>query len=453
MILWTAVGVLMISLMDLAFNVEFRENMGASDRRKAIKRDLWAIPATVVGGFALLVLLILVSMWLQSTGLDLGMNQPVDEAHERVGLAAFFCVLFYMWMFVDGPLYGPRPIVTGEERRRYQHAADVKVFLSYRRSDSKGDVDLICPALQAALGRENVFRDLDTIPLRVRWADYIRDWLHEYAPTVLVVIGPGWADAGGAGGGLRLEDPDDMLRNEIEEALALGLRVIPVRVRGAAVPGSTSLPASIAAISGLPPFNVRSGEHFASDVDALIHKAILGRFSAIGKEVRLVTAPGKFGGRMIVGRSAANEIGTIRAVLPTPPRWLGILESAYPRVILQMPDGRIDEHDAESCVLVEDGSRLLIRSRVVETDLKGVKLRLLRSQCGLPRGFDFVVAGVAPLRPQFKANLQRVKIEVKQATPDSVKTILVDAKDCMLCPDYPYCDRPPMTSVGQYLST
>jgi hypothetical protein len=41
----------------------------------------------------------------------------------------------------------------------------VQVFLSYRRDDARPDAGRLYDGLEAALGRDHVFMDIDTIPL------------------------------------------------------------------------------------------------------------------------------------------------------------------------------------------------------------------------------------------------------------------------------------------------
>ena len=67
--------------------------------------------------------------------------------------------------------------------------------------------------------------------------------------VVLVLIGPRWVDARNADGYRRLDHSDDFVRREIEAAFERDLRVIPVLVRGARMPGPSEVPDSLAALS------------------------------------------------------------------------------------------------------------------------------------------------------------------------------------------------------------
>lgn len=65
------------------------------------------------------------------------------------------------------------------------------------------------------------------------------------ADTLLVVIGREWLTAGAAAGQRRLNDPQDFVRLEVESALAHGIRVLPVLMRGAVMPAAGELPESL----------------------------------------------------------------------------------------------------------------------------------------------------------------------------------------------------------------
>ena len=123
----------------------------------------------------------------------------------------------------------------------------VRVFLSYRRDDSAGFAGRLTDALEAAFGADSVFRDVDDIGPGEDFLAAIEAQLRQ-VDAVLVMIGPRWL-ATGADGRRRLDAAGDVVRREIEAALASGKPVIPVLVGGAAMPAGDALPASIAALA------------------------------------------------------------------------------------------------------------------------------------------------------------------------------------------------------------
>jgi hypothetical protein len=143
------------------------------------------------------------------------------------------------------------------------------IFLSYRRSDSQDVVGRIYDRLTARFGRERVFKDVDNIPLGVPFPDYLRKTL-EGVQAMLVVIGPGWLTAATPGGSRRLDDPQDLVRLEVETGIALGKPLIPLLLSNTAMPSARDLPPTMQALishNGLP---VRPDPDFHLDLDRLI---------------------------------------------------------------------------------------------------------------------------------------------------------------------------------------
>jgi hypothetical protein len=118
-----------------------------------------------------------------------------------------------------------------------------RIFLSYRRADAAGHARRLHDALAAQFGDDSVFTDVERIPSGTHFVDSIRD-LVSSADVFLAIIGPHWLEPD-ASGRRRIDDPNDHVRAEIEAALARGLRVVPVLVAGATMPGSDELPASL----------------------------------------------------------------------------------------------------------------------------------------------------------------------------------------------------------------
>jgi hypothetical protein len=111
--------------------------------------------------------------------------------------------------------------------------------------------------------------------------------------VALVVIGPRWL-ADGAGGNRYLDDPTDLVRQEVEAALAFGLVVIPVLVEDARMPGAAELPRSLKPLALINGVAVRNDPAFSRDMDRLI--AALDRVRAqkppVTSQPRAVAASG-----------------------------------------------------------------------------------------------------------------------------------------------------------------
>jgi hypothetical protein len=115
-----------------------------------------------------------------------------------------------------------------------------RIFISYRRDDAAGYAGRLEEALERALGRGSVFRDVQDMPPGADFVAAIQARLAS-AQAVLVLIGPRWA-GGDEPGGRRIDDPKDFVRLEVALALASGVRVLPVLLPGATMPAEEALP-------------------------------------------------------------------------------------------------------------------------------------------------------------------------------------------------------------------
>src|SRR5271156_2027182 len=104
-----------------------------------------------------------------------------------------------------------------------------KIFINYRRGDEPGFTQALLGRLEQAFPAERLFIDVDNIP---PGEDFVRVLEAQVAQcdALLAVIGKGWLEATDERGGRRLDNPNDFLRIEIESALRLNKRVIPVLV-------------------------------------------------------------------------------------------------------------------------------------------------------------------------------------------------------------------------------
>ena len=143
-----------------------------------------------------------------------------------------------------------------------------RVFISYRRDDAAGYAGRIEDALERRLGRGSVFRDvLDIAP----GEDFVRAIRARLAGahTVLVLIGPRWAGAGGAGAAARrIDDANDFVRLEVAVALDSGVQVVPVLLPGAVMPAEGDLPEPLKPLARRNALTL-SDAHWDADMDRL----------------------------------------------------------------------------------------------------------------------------------------------------------------------------------------
>ena len=182
------------------------------------------------------------------------------------------------------------------------------VFINYRRGDHNETVEHLYTTLDRNFGGGQVFLDRPSIVPGQRFSDTLRARVDD-CDVLLAVIHPGWADVRDVAGARRLDDAEDWVRREIEQALAGGKVIIPVFLDGVTAPRPAELPPSIRELVG------RNGQplrrtHWAADLAELI--AVLE--DKVRPDWRPVPAPPERGRR--------------------PGRWLGVLTAALACAVL-----------------------------------------------------------------------------------------------------------------------
>ena len=115
-----------------------------------------------------------------------------------------------------------------------------KIFISYRRGDSADFTVALYNRLKLLFGEECIFKDINSIPIGLEFAEVLNDALNESA-VVLVIMGNDYFSEYGH----RLFNEDDWVRQEVVMALEMGLRVVPVLINGAAIPTLDLMPESM----------------------------------------------------------------------------------------------------------------------------------------------------------------------------------------------------------------
>ena len=144
-----------------------------------------------------------------------------------------------------------------------------RVFLSYRRSDSTDITGRLDDRLAAQFGRENVFKDVDSIEAG---ADFIAT-IEEAIPgchTLLAVIGGDWVAVDDELGAPRIRQEGDPVRIELELALRHDVPVIPLLLAGAGMPSTEDLPDSLRELPFRNALPLRPDPHFHGDVDRVV---------------------------------------------------------------------------------------------------------------------------------------------------------------------------------------
>ena len=117
------------------------------------------------------------------------------------------------------------------------------VFISYRRTDSDVASGRLADDLSDIFGRDAIFRDIDTLQVGEDYTDALSRALNSCV-ALIAVIGPSWSTVTDESGRRRLDNPDDWVRREIQEALRRDLRVIPVALTST-MPRDDQVPADL----------------------------------------------------------------------------------------------------------------------------------------------------------------------------------------------------------------
>jgi hypothetical protein len=139
-----------------------------------------------------------------------------------------------------------------------------RIFISYRRESSHVAVR-IYEQLARAFGGGNIFIDLYSIPLAVRFPQVISRAL-DRSDALVAIIGPRWLETLKE----REKKGEDWVRFEIEQAMERGLVIAPLLVEGAAWPDKQALPERLRGLADWHARTVSGDDRFATDMARVI---------------------------------------------------------------------------------------------------------------------------------------------------------------------------------------
>ena len=152
-------------------------------------------------------------------------------------------------------------------KRKTPRAANI--FISYRRADSADVTGRIYDRLVRHFGTAAVFKDVESIPPGIDFKEHLEKAVGK-CKIFLVVIGDKWLGMNDTLQTDRLHDPRDFVRIEVEAALNRNILIIPLLVRGAAMPEEEKLPASLGKLVYRNAIPIRPDPDFHRDMDRLI---------------------------------------------------------------------------------------------------------------------------------------------------------------------------------------
>lgn len=144
-----------------------------------------------------------------------------------------------------------------------------QIFISYRRDDAAYVTGHINDLLRKEFGDASVFTDVDNIALGVDFRAVLDETVSQ-CQVFLAVIGSDWLTVKNYDGQLRLDDPADFVRIEVESALKRNIPVIPLLVSGAKMPAPEDLPESMRGLAFRNGTQIRPAPDFGADMSRLI---------------------------------------------------------------------------------------------------------------------------------------------------------------------------------------
>ena len=142
-----------------------------------------------------------------------------------------------------------------------------RIFISYRRLDSKAEARSICQRLEKAFGKKNIFIDVDSINPGEDFRSLLAGFL-EKSNTMIVVIGPRWLDLLKSSGPAASETASDFVQLEVASAIKRNIPIVPVLVDGATMPDEQDLPDDLKPLAFRQAFSVRH-DSFPRDMQGL----------------------------------------------------------------------------------------------------------------------------------------------------------------------------------------
>ena len=173
--------------------------------------------------------------------------------------------------------------------------SEPRIFISYRRDDTRFFSSRVCDRLVAHFGKEHVFRDVDDIAPGRPWNEAIDDAISS-CNVFVVLIGRGWLTATDDEGKRRLDNEEDRHRREIEAALERKIMVFPVLMEDTEMPGADQLPETM---EDLPKIQARriTDDAFDWGTQELVAAIEVG---ALGRSRRRIPRPAILAGGLAV---------------------------------------------------------------------------------------------------------------------------------------------------------
>ncbi len=174
-----------------------------------------------------------------------------------------------------------------------------KIFLSYRREDSREITARINDWFDMYFGRGITFRDIDSLQAGRDFPADIKSALNSCSVGV-VIMGEKWAEIGSERGGPRIMREADYVRMEIGQLLERNVPIITVLLNDADMPRKEQVPEEIRRFVDIGAARVRTGRDFPS------HVHFLATHVAKAGSIRLENYPDSLRGFRKIGLTAVS---------------------------------------------------------------------------------------------------------------------------------------------------
>jgi hypothetical protein len=142
------------------------------------------------------------------------------------------------------------------------------IFISYRREDAAAEAGRVFDHLKSINPKVTVFMDVDSIAGGANFERQIDSAIRS-SDFFFAIIGKEWLTATDERGVRRIDKEDDFVRLELETALNLNARIVPILVGGARMPRRQELPSAIASLASFNAIELRHSR-FNSDFQHLV---------------------------------------------------------------------------------------------------------------------------------------------------------------------------------------
>ena len=143
-----------------------------------------------------------------------------------------------------------------------------RIFISYRSSDGKKDVDRLCADLSRLYGEGQVFFDKQDLRGGHSWRSAIMAALGS-KPVVLLLITPDLLGMAHPEGGRRIDRDDDPIRAEVLTAQTHGATIIPLLTEGVLMPATADIPTPLRFLKESHALKLRT-EDWAGDLEKIV---------------------------------------------------------------------------------------------------------------------------------------------------------------------------------------